>query len=238
MAKDKVGIYQIICLTTGRFYVGSSKRMYSRWAEHRAALRKDCAPDRLQNEWNKYGEGVFRFAVLEECPRNQLVNRETYWLNLLKPSLNGHYWALRSTDQQEDRRLSDIRAHITHCPYGHPFSPENTYVNRKGNRICRVCNALRVAAIYKKQSPEEREKRAAKLSASYYANHAERRAKQSLYTAANRKIKQEYDRTHRAEARSNRLKRIQNETPEQRSHRLEMQRVRYRRWQEKHAYFA
>lgn len=27
----------------------------------------------------------------------------------------------------------------THCPAGHAYSPENTYVNPKGSRICRAC---------------------------------------------------------------------------------------------------
>lgn len=27
----------------------------------------------------------------------------------------------------------------THCPHGHPYSPENTYMNYKGQRKCRIC---------------------------------------------------------------------------------------------------
>jgi hypothetical protein len=27
----------------------------------------------------------------------------------------------------------------THCPKGHPYNPENTYVNRLGHRSCRAC---------------------------------------------------------------------------------------------------
>lgn len=30
----------------------------------------------------------------------------------------------------------------SHCPQGHAFTPENTYVTRLGGRICRACNAL------------------------------------------------------------------------------------------------
>jgi|SRR5208337_3842879 len=34
------------------------------------------------------------------------------------------------------------RAARTHCPYGHPYSSENTYVSRKNQRHCRECHRL------------------------------------------------------------------------------------------------
>ena len=30
----------------------------------------------------------------------------------------------------------------TACPAGHPFTPENTYINREGARVCRACRRL------------------------------------------------------------------------------------------------
>lgn len=42
----------------------------------------------------------------------------------------------------------------THCPKGHPYDEENTYVNPKGSRVCRAC--LRDSqARYKKDNPEK-----------------------------------------------------------------------------------
>lgn len=35
--------------------------------------------------------------------------------------------------------LSAKRAAMTHCPQGHEFTPENTYVNRSGGRYSRRC---------------------------------------------------------------------------------------------------
>lgn len=31
----------------------------------------------------------------------------------------------------------------THCPQGHKYTYHNTYVTRKGKRMCRTCNAIR-----------------------------------------------------------------------------------------------
>ena len=30
----------------------------------------------------------------------------------------------------------------THCPAGHPYSPENTYITPSGKRMCRTCRRL------------------------------------------------------------------------------------------------
>ena len=37
-------------------------------------------------------------------------------------------------------------AYKTHCPKGHPYSPENTYFNKRGCRVCRRCSIDRVLA--------------------------------------------------------------------------------------------
>jgi len=39
--------------------------------------------------------------------------------------------------------VSTFNALKTHCPAGHPYSHENTYVSPKGSRICRACRRAR-----------------------------------------------------------------------------------------------
>lgn len=38
----------------------------------------------------------------------------------------------------------------THCVHGHPYTPENTYINFRGSRECRICRATRAARYAKK----------------------------------------------------------------------------------------
>ena len=52
-------------------------------------------------------------------------------------ALHGHQPIQKPTNSQK-----------THCPYGHPYSPENTYVQKKtGGRFCRTCLRRRASSI-------------------------------------------------------------------------------------------
>ena len=41
-----------------------------------------------------------------------------------------------------------VNAAKTHCPQGHEYTPENTYISPKGYRKCRACETSRLAARY------------------------------------------------------------------------------------------
>ena len=65
-------------------YVGQSVNIRRRIAEHKRDLKKHVhANDKLQKSWNKYGKDNFIFSVLEQCGKDHLTNRETYWVNKL-----------------------------------------------------------------------------------------------------------------------------------------------------------
>ena len=60
------GVYYIRCLANGRFYVGSSVNMQTRWVGHRSALRKrEHQNTHLQRAFDKYGDSQFAVGVLE-----------------------------------------------------------------------------------------------------------------------------------------------------------------------------
>jgi hypothetical protein len=46
-------------------------------------------------------------------------------------------WATRQEQRVNQREK-------THCKYGHPFTPANTYIEPNGNRQCRVCKRERL----------------------------------------------------------------------------------------------
>jgi group I intron endonuclease len=84
--KIKGGIYKIINLCNGKFYIGSSRNLKRRWKEHKLELRKNNHSNaHLQSAWNKYGEENFKFEIIEYIEDIiELKNREQYWIDILK----------------------------------------------------------------------------------------------------------------------------------------------------------
>jgi len=73
------GIYRID-LGNGHFYIGSAVDLGRREREHRKQLQRGGHHNQImQNCWNKYG--VFEFAVLEECDKDFLLQREQTYLD-------------------------------------------------------------------------------------------------------------------------------------------------------------
>ena len=84
------GIYQILNKINGNRYVGSAMCFKKRKAVHLSQLRRNKHHNRhLQNAWNLYGEKAFAFEILEYViDPEQLIEREQYYLDTLKPEYN------------------------------------------------------------------------------------------------------------------------------------------------------
>lgn len=83
------GIYTITNTVNGKFYVGSAFDLDNRKSGHFSDLRKNRHRNpRLQNAFNKYGESVFVFAVIECCEKAECLRLEQYYLDTLRPFYN------------------------------------------------------------------------------------------------------------------------------------------------------
>lgn len=83
------GIYRIINLTDGKFYVGSAACIRTRWFHHRKLLRRGKHSNvYLQRAWHRDGEASFSCEVLELCARVVLLQREQAYLDSLRPPYN------------------------------------------------------------------------------------------------------------------------------------------------------
>ena len=81
------GIYKIVNTINGHKYVGSAVDIGSRWYRHKWNLDRNAHhSQKLQNAWNKYGEEVFEFSVIEECEpiKGILLGREQFWIDALE----------------------------------------------------------------------------------------------------------------------------------------------------------
>lgn len=81
------GIYQIKNLITNDIYIGSSFNIEKRWKVHKRTLSNNTHYNiYLQRVWNKYKNHNFVFEIIEIC--NDLLVREQYYLDILKPKYN------------------------------------------------------------------------------------------------------------------------------------------------------
>ena len=77
-----VGIYRIVNLISGDFYIGSSKDIERRWSEHKRKLNiKKHQNVILQRAWDKYGENNFSFEVVDSCSLEDLLVLENNHLS-------------------------------------------------------------------------------------------------------------------------------------------------------------
>ena len=58
-----IGVYKILCLTNGKFYIGSSKNIKKRWYQQERAKTKN---QMMYDDMRKYGKENFRIYVIYE----------------------------------------------------------------------------------------------------------------------------------------------------------------------------
>jgi len=109
----KSGIYKITILNN--IYVGSSSNLDRRLWEHKWRLiNNKHINSHLQNAYNKYNAENFITEILEYCELEVLLEKEQYYIDLLKPNLNkapvsGTTLGLKLTKEQcLNRKLNNL----------------------------------------------------------------------------------------------------------------------------------
>lgn len=88
-----IGVYRITNLVTGELYVGQSSNIKRRWINHRSRYKNPKSGDyssRLYNDMRVYGIENFEFSVIEECNKDELLDREKFWVAQLDSYDNGY----------------------------------------------------------------------------------------------------------------------------------------------------
>lgn len=84
-------VYTIINLITGDSYVGSSRDIKKRWAQHKCPSQWVQQPNnRLYQDMQKYGLNNFSFKILKEVELEHLKQFEQDFIERLKPTYNNY----------------------------------------------------------------------------------------------------------------------------------------------------
>jgi hypothetical protein len=105
-----IGIYCIKNKENGLMYIGQSTNIEKRIKRHKMQLKHEYYGNiYMQRTYDKYGEDIFEFSILETCPKNQLDKLEKKYikeLNTLAP--NGYNFKTGGCDRiqysEETRR--------------------------------------------------------------------------------------------------------------------------------------
>lgn len=118
------GIYAIENTETGEIYIGQSHNITTRWGHHKRTLRTNEHHNvPLQAAWNKYGESVFEFKVLELCEAYELDVCETHYIdayvkqgncyNMTKNIMSTRYGNGKVTRFEKAEMLAMLNEHKT-----------------------------------------------------------------------------------------------------------------------------
>ena len=105
-------VYKIINTITGDFYIGSSKNVKRRWADHKCpSVWNKCPNNPMYLDMQKYGLDKFSFQILEEVEIEQLKEMEQQFIETLNPTYNRNRadgWDVeRYKEWQEEYRKTD-----------------------------------------------------------------------------------------------------------------------------------
>ena len=194
MGSEKVsGVYAITHPPSGRAYIGSSKDIIGRWADHQKRLKSNTHHSiKLQSAWNKYGAEAFHFGVVETCSATERVVREQFWIDQAQASKKGFGFNMSASSYGSShpeisakiaaalkgQRLTEGRkAKISAAHKGMVRGPHSA--EHKAN--------LRKAHLGKKHSQESKQK----IYSTHWARSPERRAAVIAKQVAAKRMKKE-----------------------------------------------
>ena len=120
------GIYKITNNITGDLYIGSSKDIKRRWANHKCPFTWERHPGmKLYQAFINYGLDNFTFNIIEET--TDLHNREQYYIEQLKPSYNNLWAKGQNTERYKQCHKAYRQAHR---------DKESARMKDYNNRLC------------------------------------------------------------------------------------------------------
>lgn len=93
LQKEKItGIYKITNTKTQEAYIGQSVDIVKRWTDHiKCGLGINAsATNKLYNAMKQYGVHNFTFELMEECKKEELNEKEAFWIGMYQTNTLGY----------------------------------------------------------------------------------------------------------------------------------------------------
>ena len=93
LQKEKItGIYKITNTKTQEAYIGQSVDIVKRWTDHiKCGLGINAsATNKLYNAMKQYGVHNFTFELMEECKKEELNEKEAFWIGMYQTAQLGY----------------------------------------------------------------------------------------------------------------------------------------------------
>lgn len=158
------GIYKITHRYNGKSYIGQSIHIEERWKEH---LRgKGNQP--LHEAILKDGINYFKFEILELCPKEELFEKEKYWISYydtynhgynLNDGSNNHMYATEKTKKEifcYDLEGNFIKKYLSLSDAERDTNIDNSNISRAAKTNGRTKNYQWSYTYVKKMTPYKR----------------------------------------------------------------------------------
>ena len=123
-------VYKITNTITGDFYIGSSKDVKHRWADHKCKSKWKQYPNNpMYLDMQKYGVDKFVFEILEEVEAGKLKKTEQQFIEKLKPTYNN----IRAKGLDIERRKESKKEYMKEY---HKSDKFKEYQKEYQNQLC------------------------------------------------------------------------------------------------------
>ena len=134
--KEKAGVYRWTHIESGKIYLGSSINLYRRFTQYyniKYVLRA-AKSSLICKALLKYGYSKFKLDVLEYCDPCDVIAREQYYIDLLKPNYNilqvaGSFFGYKHTEEtlakmkeMAQNRSDETKAKLREAALGRTFN--------------------------------------------------------------------------------------------------------------------
>lgn len=138
-----IGVYKITNTITGDFYIGSSKDVKRRFAQHKwLSVWKRFPNNPLYLDMQKYGVDKFSFQIIAEVEPGQLKEVEQQLIETLKPtynSYNANGWNVERYKETRKEYGKEYRKTDKYKKYKKEYNKSDKrkkYLKEYNNQLC------------------------------------------------------------------------------------------------------